>query len=176
MKYLDAFLGRSTSREIVARPADGPDRTDKSPSLSLLTVLSAPQTENPKCATESAADPLLVRRRQLAGAWAEAYARLGSLAYPDCGRDTLGRIAPVLLRTWDEREAEAEAASLAFVADEMHRSDFEGSLSRWEAAVNEAISFLAKGCHDCGRTDATAIVTTDTGRFCRRCLHEGDRP
>jgi hypothetical protein len=106
-------------------------------------------------------------------AWADAYGRIGAMEYPDNGRAILASFSPALLAAWNEREALAEVASLAFVAEESHQADLEAALTKWEAAVVEAIRHLNRTCHGCGRKVNAAIVLDDGQRACSRCLDVG---
>jgi hypothetical protein len=108
-------------------------------------------------------------------AWADAYGRIGALEYPDDGRAILARFSPVLLAAWEEREALAEAASLAFVAEKAQEADLEAALIAWEMAVAGAIRHLARTCHGCGQEIRAAVVLDDGQRACSRCLDAGSR-
>lgn len=115
------------------------------------------------------------RQAEVSAAYSAAFARLGAL-YPDALVGTLwARIVnqhPALARAIDTAEAASDAAGLAYqqgaVADS---SQFLIAMAAWEARWAEAIAAItSRACSDCGRTDATIMVTTDTGRFCRACL------
>lgn len=115
------------------------------------------------------------RQAEVSAAFAEAFARLGNLYDGDLVGSLWERITterPTLARSIDSAEAASDAAAVAYqsgtVADS---SQFLTCLSTWETAWTEAIAAVtSRACSDCGRTDATIMVTTDTGRFCRRCL------
>jgi hypothetical protein len=141
--------------------------------LSHLSHLS--HQENGHSANASAKPSELMptaRQAEVSRAWAAAYGRLGA-DYHDGGRDMLERIAPALLAAWDNAELVAETTSVAYVAEEAHRADFERGLAAWEAAVVEAIRYLAKRCHDCGKEATVTVLTDHAARYCRRCLGGG---
>jgi hypothetical protein len=115
------------------------------------------------------------RRGEVASSYAQAFARLGRL-YPDAMTGELwaevtARV-PDLARAIDTAEAAADAAGLAYqTGTAADSAPFRACLKTWETAWAEAIGAItSRACSDCGRTDATIMVTTDTGRFCRRCL------
>jgi hypothetical protein len=108
--------------------------------------------------------------------YSQAFGRLGAL-YPD---SLIGNLwpaivdqHPALARGIDVAEQAADLAALAFQQGTApDSSQFLACLQSWEQAWAEAIAAItSRGCSDCGRTDATVMVTTDTGRFCRACLH-----
>jgi hypothetical protein len=115
------------------------------------------------------------RQAEVSAAFADVFARLGNLYAGDLVGTLWACIVgehPALARSIDSAEAASDAAAVAYqsgtVADS---SQFLTCLSTWETAWAEAIAAItSRACSDCGRTDATIMVTTDTGRFCRRCL------
>lgn len=141
--------------------------------LSHLSHVSHPESSNSANASAKQPDSTAgSRQAEVSRAWAAAYGRLGA-NYPEGGRDTLGRIAPALLGAWDNAEEAAEAASVAYVADETHGADFEATLATWEGAVAEAIRHLATRCHDCGKKTTVTVLTDYGARYCPRCLSDG---
>ena len=116
------------------------------------------------------------RQGEVSAAFAQAFARLGNLYDGDLVGSLWERITtecPTLARSIDTAEAAADGAAAAYqqgtVADS---SQFLTALAEWEGRWAEALAAVtSRACSDCGRTDATVMVTTDTGRFCRACLH-----
>lgn len=107
------------------------------------------------------------RQRQAAAAWAAAYSRLLACGWP--GRDAVERLTPDVLRTIDEAEELAEAATLEHRAGE-DSGRYQGAIARWEEMVRAASRTIAGLCHDCGRVASVAAADPTTGeRFCRHC-------
>jgi hypothetical protein len=85
-------------------------------------------------------------------------------------------LAPELLAEWDEAEEVAEAASLAYIADETRCATFKTALAAWEATVVKAVRYITTRCHTC-LEEATVILVTDYGaRTCARCFQEATAP
>jgi hypothetical protein len=86
---------------------------------------------------------------------------------------------PGLASRIDAAEQAADMEALAYQRGIVGASDgFLAALGRWENAWADALAVTAQAqnaCDDCGRADATVMVTTATGRYCRRCLREGER-
>ena len=118
------------------------------------------------------------RQVEASRARAETFARLAAL-YPDSLAGKLWTEVeatfPNLAGTIDAAERAADVASLDYQAGRGAAPEtFLACLATWEARWGEAIAAAtARGgaCDDCGRADATVMVTTGTGRFCRRCLN-----
>jgi hypothetical protein len=116
------------------------------------------------------------RQGEVSAAFAQAFARLGNLYDGDLVGSLWARIVdqhPPLASDINTTEQAADSAALAYqqgtVADS---SQFLAALAAWEGRWAEAIAAVtSRACSDCGRTDATVMVTTDSGRFCRACLH-----
>jgi hypothetical protein len=115
------------------------------------------------------------REAEVRAFFSQAFARLSAL-YPDT---LLGNLWPSIVaqhpglaRGIDCAEQAADAAALAYQSgDAPDAGPFLACLKTWETAWREAIEAVTShACSDCGRTDATVMVTTDTGRFCRACL------
>jgi hypothetical protein len=109
--------------------------------------------------------------------YSQAFSRLAAL-YPDSMIGdlwpTITREHPALASAINTAEAASDAAGLAYQSgDAPDAGQFLAALATWERAWAEAIAAVtntSRACDDCGRTDATVMVETDTGRYCRRCL------
>jgi len=115
------------------------------------------------------------RQNEVATTFAEAFSRLGNLYDGDLVGSLWTRITtehPTLARAIDTTEIAADGAALAYQqGGAVDSSAFLACLATWERAWADAIgASTSRACSDCGRTDATIMVTTDTGRYCRRCL------
>jgi plasmid stabilization system protein ParE len=115
------------------------------------------------------------RRAEVSTGFAQAFARLGNLYDGDLVGSLWARITtehPALGHAIDTAEQAADVAAVAYQSgDAPDAGPFLACLASWERAWAEAIAAVTPhACSDCGRTDATVMVTTDTGRFCRRCL------
>jgi hypothetical protein len=85
-------------------------------------------------------------------------------------------LAPELLAEWDEAEEVAEAASLAYIADETRCAAFKTALAAWESTVVKAVRHITTRCHTC-LEEATVTLVTDYGaRTCARCFQEATAP
>ena len=118
------------------------------------------------------------RQAEVSAAFAQAFARLGNLYDGDLVGSLCARIVgerPTLARAINTAEAAADAAALAYQQGTAPDStQFLAALAIWEGAWREAIAAVTgDACSDCGRTDTTILVTTNTGRFCRACLRPG---
>jgi len=122
------------------------------------------------------------RLAEVRAAYQGAMARL-SLLYPagvDSAWPEIGN-RPEAAHTIDAAERAADAEALAYQSGAATTPDaFLVALARWEDAWADTLSTLATVpatdvCHSCGRADATVMVTTDAGRFCRRCLRDEER-
>lgn len=122
------------------------------------------------------------RLAEVRAAYRGAMARL-SLLYPagvDSAWAEIGN-RPEAARTIDAAEKAADAEALAYQRGAATAPDaFLAALARWEDAWAGALATLATVqaadvCDDCGRADATVTVPTAAGRFCRRCLRDGER-
>jgi hypothetical protein len=116
------------------------------------------------------------RQAEVSGAYSEAFTRLGALYDGDLVGSLWERITtehPALASAINTAEAASDAAAVAYQSGTAADSGpFLAALATWERAWAEAIAAVtSRACSDCGRTDATIMVTTDTGRFCRACLH-----
>ncbi|MGB8293883.1 MAG: hypothetical protein WCG85_00500 [Polyangia bacterium] len=116
------------------------------------------------------------RQAEVSTAYAEAFARLGNMYDGDLVGSLWARIVdqhPTLARAIDVADQAADLAALTYQSGgAADSSAFVACLASWERAWAEAIAAItSRACSDCGRTDATVMVTTDTGRFCRACLH-----
>jgi hypothetical protein len=115
------------------------------------------------------------RQAEVSTAFAESFARLGNLYDGDLVGSLWARIVaqhPALAHVVDVAEQAADTAALAYQSGTAAgSSQFLIAMAAWEARWAEAIAAItSRACSDCGRTDATIMVTTDTGRFCRACL------
>jgi hypothetical protein len=118
------------------------------------------------------------REAEVSALYSQAFARLCAL-YPDSLLGDLwliiSRDHPTLAASIERAEYAADASALAFQrGDDVDSSAFLAYLQGWETAWRDAIAAVtntSRACDDCGRMDATVMVETDTGRFCRRCLH-----
>jgi hypothetical protein len=116
------------------------------------------------------------RQAEVAAFYSQAFTRLGAL-YGDAlvGNLWPSIVAqhPALAEAINTTEAASDAAAIAYQqGNAADSSQFMAALQSWECAWRTAIEALtSRACTDCGRTDATILVTTATGRFCRRCLH-----
>ena len=120
------------------------------------------------------------RQAEVSHAWADAFSRLSAL-YPDSLAGKLWTeveaTLPDLAGTIDAAERAADVDAFDYQAGRVATPDtFLACLATWEASWREAIAAAtARGgaCDDCRRADATVMVTTDTGRYCRRCVRPG---
>jgi hypothetical protein len=115
------------------------------------------------------------RQGEVSAAYSAAFSRLGALYDGDLVGTLWARIVdqhPALARAVDVAEQAADLAAVAYQSGTAaDSSQFLTTLAEWEARWREAIAAVTShACSDCGRTDATVMVTTDTGRFCRACL------
>jgi hypothetical protein len=122
----------------------------------------------------------LQRQAEVSAAYSEAFGRISTL-YPDAMAGALWTCIvaeqPALARSIDMAEMTADGAAVAYQqGGALDSSAFLSCLAEWEARWREGIAAVTAStdtCSDCGRRDATVMVTTDTGRFCRRCLRPG---
>ena len=122
------------------------------------------------------------RLAEVRAAYRGTMARL-SLLYPagvDSAWAEIGN-RPEVARAIDAAEKAADAEALAYQRGSATAPDaFLAALARWEDAWADALADLATVpaadvCHACGRANATVTVTTDAGRFCRRCLRDEEQ-
>ena len=117
------------------------------------------------------------REAEVRAFYSQAFGRLGAL-YPD---SLLGNLwptivaeQPYLARGIDTAEAASDRAALDYQSGTApDATAFLSCLREWESRWREGIEAVTASpdrCSDCGRTDATVMVTTDTGRYCRHCL------
>jgi len=115
------------------------------------------------------------RQTEVSTLFSFAFSRLSNLYHGDLVGSLWTRITtehPTLARAIDTTEIAADGAALAYQqGGAVDSSAFLACLATWERAWADAIgASTSRACSDCGRTDATIMVTTDTGRYCRRCL------
>ncbi len=109
--------------------------------------------------------------------YGQAFGRLGAV-YGDSliGNlwPTIAAQHPAMAGTIDTAEQAADAAAIAFHSGNAPDSSaFLAALAEWEnrwAAAIAAVTDTRLACSDRGRSDATILVTTATGKFCRACL------
>jgi hypothetical protein len=116
------------------------------------------------------------RQAEVSTAYAEAFSRLSNMYSANLMGTLWKRVTtehPALARAIDTAEAASDVAAVAYQqGDAPDAGPFLACLKTWETAWREAVEAVTShACSDCGRTDATVMVTTDTGRFCRACLH-----
>jgi len=118
------------------------------------------------------------RLAEVRAAYHDAMARLSSL-YPAGIVSAWGQIAawPEWVRDIEIAEVAADREALAYQRGATSKPfAFLAALGIWEQSWADALTATVcapDACHDCGRTDATVMVTTETGRYCRQCLRDG---
>jgi ribosomal protein S14 len=167
-----SILAQATAAGLTLRPCG--DKIRFKPAARLTPELKAAMVEN----KQEVLDLLRAGRvAEIRAFYGQAFVRLSGM-YPDSLLGDLWLIVsrehPSLATSIERAEYAADASALAFQrGDDVDSSAFLAYLRTWEAAWREAIALVTAStdrCSDCGRTDATIMVTTDTGRFCRRCL------
>lgn len=120
------------------------------------------------------------RLAEVRAAFREAMTRL-SLLYPAGIVSAWGQIAawPEWVRDIEIAEVAVDREALAYQRGSTTKPfAFLAALGIWEQSWVDALTATVcapNACHDCGRTDATVMVTTETGRYCRQCLRDGGR-
>jgi hypothetical protein len=82
---------------------------------------------------------------------------------------------PEYLRAIEIAEVVAEREALAYQEGRVSSATYQAALRSWEKAWATALAGLgpsANACQDCARSDVTLLITTTTGRYCRRCLRD----
>ena len=81
---------------------------------------------------------------------------------------------PDWVRDIEIAEAAADREALAYQRGTTSKPIlFLAALTAWEVAWADALAATVQApdaCADCGRRNASILVTTQTGRFCRKCL------
>ena len=144
------------------------------------TVAAAPR---PRLASAPAVIAIEAKPERLAevrAAYSDAMTRLSSL-YPAGATSAWDQIAawPEWVRDIEIAEAAADREALAYQRGAISKPfAFVSALGIWEQTWADALAATVHApdaCWHCGRTDATALVTTATGRYCRRCLRDDGR-
>jgi hypothetical protein len=138
------------------------------------TATSAPASKlsSPPTVVAMGAQP--ERLAEVRAAYRGAMSRL-SLLYPvglEAGWAAIEARSDLANRV-DAAEQVADMEALAYQRGQGKAPDaFLAALARWEKAWADALATTAtaNACDDCGRADASIMVTTGTGRYCRRCL------
>jgi ribosomal protein S14 len=130
-----------------------------------------PRTLPGVLATDAKPDRLI----EVRNAYHEAMGRLSKLCPIGMG-DAWGEISarPDWVRDIEIAEAAADREALAYQRGTTSKPFlFLTALAAWELAWADALAATVRApevCADCGRKNATIVVTTQTGRFCRKCL------
>lgn len=151
MKYLEAFLQQQESGEHLG---SGTCKTNRSPPM-VVVVKRTDGTDQ--------------RQSIVSRLWAAAHSEIEAAGYPSDCRQVMERIDPGMLEQWDAAEFAAEDGSRLFVAGEVDQAALEKRMRSWVAAVLATVHLFERCCHDCG-TAPVALITTETGRYCRRCI------
>jgi hypothetical protein len=117
------------------------------------------------------------RLAEVRAAYREAMTRLSSL-YPSGLASAWDRIAvwPEWVQDIEIAEVAADREALAYQRGATSKPfAFLAALGIWEQTWVDALAATVRepdACQECGRTDALVMVTTATGRHCRRCLRD----
>ena len=167
----------------IAKAVAGHTATRLRPTLSstaarLQTPLFAGQAParlpDPTASISTGSEP--ERADAVRAAYSGAIIRLGRL-YPSDFTSAWDVIASrkECVRAIEIAEVVAELEALAYQEGRATSATFQTALKSWEGAWATALAGLPRSlnaCQDCGRSDLTLLITTTTGRYCRRCLRE----
>lgn len=155
-------------------------RTAGKPAPPPLTLDAAPTVSPSSPPIVVAIDAKPDRLAEVRAAYRDAIARLSAL-YPAGVGSAWSEIAawPDWVRDIEIAEASADREALAYQRGATSKPfAFLAGLGIWEQTWADALAATVcapDACHACGRTDATVMVTTETGRYCRQCLRDAGR-